>query len=177
MWTCLGSIDGVGHAIEIGEGVLLEDLLDDPPNRGSIRHMVMETTRHARVKHGKRFAVAGEDKRARVAMVREISRSLETMSLRVVVNDNFTRLNPKLVAGVRVHAATTSQGEIGGTAVLGEDDNWFSGFVFCLRVDDGATWGDTGDRKLQVSRDGTALALDVDRPKQVLEFRRLELIA
>lgn len=177
MWTCSRSFEGVSNAIEFRVGVLLKELLNDIPHRGAIRDVVMETTRLARMKHGERFAFAGEDECARVAMIGETPGSLEAMSLRVVVNDNFTGLDPKLVASVPVHSSRSSEGELGGAAILGKNDKWVAVLVLCLRVENAATRGSTCDGELQVSRDLVALLVDLDGPKQVFELCRIELVS
>lgn len=177
MWTCSRSVEGVGNAIEFRVGILLEELLNDIPHRGAIRDVVMETTRLARMKHGERFAFAGEDERARVAMIGEIPGSLEAMSLRVVVNNNFTGLNSKLVASVPVHSSTASEGELGGAAIFGKNDKWVAVLVLCLRVENATTRGSTGDRELQVGRNLITFLINLDGPKQVFELCRTELVS
>lgn len=42
---CLRSVDG--DATELGGGILLEDLLDDPPDGRSVCDMVVHASRHA----------------------------------------------------------------------------------------------------------------------------------
>ena len=45
--ACAPSVEG--HAIDIGGGILAEDLLDDPPDGGSEGDVVMGATDHSRV--------------------------------------------------------------------------------------------------------------------------------
>ena len=58
---CLRSVEGVGHAVEIGVGILDEDLLDNPPDGRTVGNMVVQASRHSRVQHGERVAVSRED--------------------------------------------------------------------------------------------------------------------
>ena len=44
---CLRSVEGVGDAVELGGGILAEDLLDDPPEGRAIRNMIVHASRHA----------------------------------------------------------------------------------------------------------------------------------
>lgn len=46
-WMCLRSIEAVGDAVELGEGILDEDLLDDPPDGRTVGDVVMYTSRHS----------------------------------------------------------------------------------------------------------------------------------
>ena len=58
---CLRLVEGVGHAVEIGVGILDEDLLDNPPDGRTVGNMVVQASRHSRVQHGERVAVSRED--------------------------------------------------------------------------------------------------------------------
>ena len=43
-WMCLRSVEAVGHAVELGEGILAKDLLDNPPDGRPVGDVV---TMHA----------------------------------------------------------------------------------------------------------------------------------
>ena len=44
---CMRSVEGVGDAVELGVGILDEDLLDDPPEGRTIGNVVMHASRHS----------------------------------------------------------------------------------------------------------------------------------
>ena len=43
---CLRSVEGVGDPVEPGGGILVEDLLDDPPDGRTVGDVVMHASRH-----------------------------------------------------------------------------------------------------------------------------------
>ena len=59
----LYSVKVVGHAVELGIGILDEDLLDYPPDGGTEGDVVVRVraSRHSRVRNRDRVAVAIED--------------------------------------------------------------------------------------------------------------------
>lgn len=46
-WMCLRSVEVVGDAVELGEGILDEDLLDNPPDGCTVGDMVVHASRHS----------------------------------------------------------------------------------------------------------------------------------
>jgi len=44
---CLCSVEAVGDAVELGEGILDEDLLDNPPDGCTIGDVVVHASRHS----------------------------------------------------------------------------------------------------------------------------------
>jgi hypothetical protein len=93
---CLHSVDG--DAAELGEGILLADLLDDPPDGRSKSDMVVYASRHTQVQDSERLAVAREDKRAGIAALRKIARRLA-----IIVNDRLPRLKSEIGADIGFH--------------------------------------------------------------------------
>ena len=46
-WMCLHSVEAVGDAIELGKGILDEDLLDNPPDGRTVGDVVVHASRHS----------------------------------------------------------------------------------------------------------------------------------
>ena len=46
-WMCLHSVEAVGDAIELGKGILDEDLLDNPPDGCTVGDVVVHALRHS----------------------------------------------------------------------------------------------------------------------------------
>jgi len=46
-WMCLRSVEAVGDAVELGEGILAEDLLDNPPDGRPVGDVVVHALRHS----------------------------------------------------------------------------------------------------------------------------------
>ena len=46
-WVCLHSVEGVGDAVELGQGVPDEDLLNDPPEGRAVGDMIIHASMHA----------------------------------------------------------------------------------------------------------------------------------
>jgi hypothetical protein len=44
---CLRSVEGVGDAVELGVGILDEDLLDDPPEGRTVGDVIIHASRHS----------------------------------------------------------------------------------------------------------------------------------
>jgi hypothetical protein len=44
---CLRSVEGVGDAVELGRGILVEDLLHDPPEGRTVGDVIIHTSRHS----------------------------------------------------------------------------------------------------------------------------------
>lgn len=174
--ACARSVEGAGDAIELGGGILDEDLLDDPPHGSPVSNVVVEATGHARMEHGEPVAVASEDKGARIAMVGEIARGLTSLSLGIIVHHDLPGLDPELVAGVPVHTRVASQGKIGGIAVFSNDIERLTVLILGVWIEDEATRESTRDGELEVGRDGLALASGVDRPEEIFEFAGGELV-
>lgn len=65
---CSRSLEGVLHAVELGRGISLEELLENPPKGRSVRDVVVHSSRHSRVQDGEPVAVAGEDERSGIAL-------------------------------------------------------------------------------------------------------------
>ena len=45
-WMCLCSVEGLGDAVIVGRGILVADLLDDPPNGRTVGDMVIYALGH-----------------------------------------------------------------------------------------------------------------------------------
>ena len=43
---CLRSVEGVGDAVELGRGILAEDMPDDPPEGRTVGDMIIHASRH-----------------------------------------------------------------------------------------------------------------------------------
>ena len=81
------SVEGVGHAEELGVGILLKDQLDHPPEWSAVGNVIVHASGHSGVQHGEPVAVAREDERARIAVVREVAGRLA-----VIVDDGLPGL-------------------------------------------------------------------------------------
>ena len=46
-WMCLHSVEAVGDAVELGKGILDEDLLDNPPDGCTVGNVVVHASRHS----------------------------------------------------------------------------------------------------------------------------------
>ena len=46
-WMCLRSVGVVADAVELGEGILDEDLLDNPPDGRTVGDVVVHASRHS----------------------------------------------------------------------------------------------------------------------------------
>ena len=46
-WMCLCLVKAVGDVVELGEGILDEDLLGNPPDRRTIGDVVVHASRHS----------------------------------------------------------------------------------------------------------------------------------
>jgi len=44
---CLRSVEGVGDAVELGGRILVEDLLDDPPEGRTVGDVIVHASRHS----------------------------------------------------------------------------------------------------------------------------------
>lgn len=44
---CLRSVEGVGDAVELGKGILVEDLLHYPPEGRTVCDVIIHATRHS----------------------------------------------------------------------------------------------------------------------------------
>jgi hypothetical protein len=47
IWVCLHSVKAVSDAVELGKGILDEDLLDNPPDGRGVGDMVVHALRHS----------------------------------------------------------------------------------------------------------------------------------
>ena len=150
---CLRSVEGVGHTVELGVGILDEDLLDNPPNGCTVSNMVVQASRHSRVQDGERVAITRKDKRTRIAMVRKVPRSLA-----IVVDDDLPGLESEVGAGIGVHARVAAQGKLGRVAVLANDVEGCAILVLRIGVDDEAARKSGTDGQLEVGWDLPGLA-------------------
>lgn len=106
----------------------LEDLFHDPPNRSAVG----DTHGLSRMNHSKRFTIASEDEGARVAVIGKI----RFLSLVVIIDGDLLGLQTGLVTYPGYRARTTSEGEVGGTAIFGNDVKGFTVHIKRGRVKD-----------------------------------------
>jgi hypothetical protein len=159
-WMCLRSLDGVVDAIELGEGILDEDLLDNPPDGRTVCDVVVHASRHSRVQDGERVAITRKDKRTRIAMIRKVPRSLA-----IVVDDDLPGLESEVGAGIGVHARVAAQGKLSRVAVLANDVEGLAILVLRIGVDDEAATKSGTDGELEVGWDLPGLANGSDGPE------------
>jgi hypothetical protein len=100
-------------AIEVGVGILVFDLLDNPPGRHGERDMVAPASGHAGVEKTDHITHAIDDERARIAFGGEIAGLLV-----VVIYGEFHGLLPKIIGEVGLQACVPSHGEIARASVL-----------------------------------------------------------
>ena len=168
---CLRSVEGVGHAVELGVGILDEDLLDNPPDGRTVGNMVVQASRHSRVQHGERVAVSREDQGARVTVIREVARGLA-----IVVHDDLPGLEPEVGAGIGVHTRVAAQRKLGRVAVFGNDIEGLAVFVLRIGIDDETARKSTTDGELEIGWDRSALTNGSDGPEEILELTSSILI-
>ena len=162
---CLRSVEGVGDAVELGGGILAEDLLDDPPEGGTVGDVIMHTARHSRVQDGEPVAVAREDERARIAAVRKVARSLT-----VVVEGHFPRLESEFRRDIGCHTRVAAQGKFGRVAVLANNVEGVAVLVLRVGIGEVAASENTADGELKAGWDPPALADGSDGPKEPPEL-------
>lgn len=162
---CLRSVEAVGDAVELGEGILDEDLLDDPPDGRAVGDVVVHASRHSRAQDGERVAVAREDEGARVAMLRKVARSLA-----IVVDDHFPGLESEVGADIGVHGRVAAQGKLGRVAVLADDVEGVAILVLRVGIDGEAASKSATDGELEVGWDRPALTNGSDGPEEILEL-------
>jgi len=164
-WMCLRSVGGVGHAVELGVGILDEDLLDNPPDGRTVGNMVVQASRHARVQDGERISIAREDKRTRISMVRKVIQILA-----IVIHDDLPGLLSEVGAGIGIHSRVPAQRKLGRVAVLGNDIEGLAVLVLRIGIDDGTTRKSTTDGELEIGWDRPALTNGSERPEEILEL-------
>ena len=163
---CLSSVlEGVSDAVELGGGVLEADLFDDPPHGRTIRHVVMHASRHSRVQHGERVAVAREDKGSRITVAGKITRGLA-----VVVYDDLPGLESELWADIALHARIAAQGKLGRVAVLADDVKGIAVLVHRVGIEDAGARKNGTDGELETGWDLSALANGIEGPEVVFEL-------
>lgn len=158
-------IHPLGNAVELGEGILDEDLLDNPPDGRTVGDVGVPASRHSRVQDGERVTIAREDEGARVAVVRKVARSLT-----IVVDDHLPGLESKVSADIGVHARVAAQGKFGCGAVLADDEEGIAVLVLRVGIGDEAASKSSTDRELEVVWDCLALANGSDGPEEFLKL-------
>ena len=169
---CLRSVEGVGDAAELGEGILDEDLLDDPPEGRTIGDVIIHASRHSRVQDGEPVARAREDKRARVTMVRKVARILA-----IVIDDHVSGLESKVGGGISLHAGIAAQCELSRAAVLGDDVKGVTVLVLRVGTVDETARQSASDGELEVGWDVPVIANGSDGPEEILEFTGAVLVS
>ena len=129
---CLGSVEGVLHAVELGRGIPLEEQLDNPPEGRSVSDVVVHSSRHARVQDGEAGTVAGEGERFGIALGRKVSSAL------AIIDNDLAGLESELGTSIGVHAGIVAQRKLGGVAILGDDIEGLSVLVCRIGIDDEA---------------------------------------
>ena len=162
---CLRSVEAVGDVVELGEGILDQDLLDNPPDRRTVGNVVVRASRHSRVQDGESVTVAREDEGARVAVVRKITRSLV-----VVIDRHLPGLESEVGADIGVHARVAAQGKLGRGAVFADNVEGFAILVLRVGIDDEAASKSATDGQLEVGWDRPAVTNGSDRPEEILEL-------
>ena len=154
------TVEDVGHAVELGEGILDEDLLDNPPDGRTVCDVVMHAPRHSRVQDGERVAITRKDERTRIAMVRKVAPSLA-----IVVDDDLPGPESEVGASIGVHARVAAQGKLGRVAVLANDVEGIAILVLRVGVDDEAARKSGTDGELEVGWDLPGLAKGSEGPE------------
>lgn len=167
---CLGSVEGVLHAVELGKGIPLEEQLDDPPEGRRVSDVVVHSLRHARVQDSEAGSIAGEDERSGIAFGRKVSSAL------AIIDNDLAGLESELGTSIGVHAGIVAQRKLGGVAILGDDIEGLSVLVFRIGIGDEAARQSAMDRELEVGWDGFVLANGIDGPKTILELADVVLV-
>jgi len=124
------------------------------------------------VQDGEPVARAREDERARIAVVRKVTRSLA-----IVIDDHVPGLESEVGAGIGLHAGIAAQCELSRAAVLGDDVKALAILVLRVGIVDEAARQSAMDGELEVGWDRPALANGSDGPEAILELTGAVLVS
>jgi len=124
------------------------------------------------VQDGKPVARAREDDRARVAVVRKVTRILA-----IVIDDHVPGLDSEVGARISLHAGIAAQCELSGAAVLGDDVKGFAILVLRVGIVDEAARQSASDGELEVGWDVPVLANGSDGPEEIFELTGAVLVS
>lgn len=134
--------------IEVGVGILLLDLLDEPPDRRGEGNVVAGASGHTGVEKTDHVAHAIDDKGTRVALGGEIARLL------VVIKDSeLDGLTPKVVGSVSLQARVLSDGDVARVSVLENSEAGLVVAVEAVGIGELLAREDTPDAELAIGRE------------------------
>lgn len=168
------SVEGVGHAVEVGVGILDADLLDNPPDGHTVGDMTVYNVfvTHARVQDSERISLAREDKRTRVSWARKV-----TEISPVVIHGDIPRLFSELGAGIGFHSRVPTKRKPGHAAVLGNNIERITVLVLRIGIDDETTRKSTTDGELGLGWEPLVLTSSRKWPEAIREISRGILMA
>jgi len=162
-----------GLLFEVSIWILEFELLDGPPGRRAIGDVVGETFWHAGVKDGQHAPITSKDQRARVALGREVARSLA-----IVVHGRFNRLcTTRLITDVCLQPRITSNGEVGGVAVLANNMDGMPILIEAIRANKEIARNSAPDPELAVEGELDARPIGIVWPKHLVKFVGSKLVS